>query len=156
MKTERRSALKKMFASAAGLVGFGIAARANAPEEKTVSEVTNFQEVPLISRSTKYGNLLFLTGRGGYGAEPFTIENHTKVALDLIEEELINRGSSMEKVLQATVLIDDMANYNGLNAAYKGRFGAKPPARTTLVVAKGGIPGNSGKSLVEIDCIAYI
>ena len=156
MKTERRSALKKIFASVAGIAGFGIAAKANAPEEKTVSEVINFQEVPLISRSTKYGNLLFLTGRGGYGAEPFTIENHTKVALDLIEEELINRGSSMEKVLQATVLIDDMANYNGLNAAYKGRFGATPPARTTLVVAKGGLPGNSGKSLVEIDCIAYV
>jgi enamine deaminase RidA (YjgF/YER057c/UK114 family) len=156
MKTERRSALKKIFASVAGIAGFGIVAKANAPEEKTVSEVVTFQEVPLISRSTKYGNLLFLTGRGGYGAEPFTIENHTKVALDLIEEELINRGSSMEKVLQATVLIDDMANYNGLNAAYKGRFGANPPARTTLVVAKGGLPGNSGKSLVEIDCIAYV
>jgi len=156
MKTERRSAIKKIFASAAGLVGFGIAAKANAPEEKTVSEVINFQEVPLISRSTKYGNLLFLTGRGGYGGEPFTIENHTKIALDLIEEELINRGSSMEKVLQATVLIDDMANYDGLNAAYKGRFGANPPARTVLAVAKGGLPGNSGKSLVEIDCIAYV
>jgi enamine deaminase RidA (YjgF/YER057c/UK114 family) len=49
-----------------------------------------------------------------------------------------------------------MANYNGLNAAYKGRFGATPPARTTLVVDKGGLPGNSGKSLVEIDCIAYV
>jgi enamine deaminase RidA (YjgF/YER057c/UK114 family) len=156
MKTERRTALKKIFASAAGLVGFGIAARAKAPEEKTVSEVINFQEVPLISRSTKYENLLFLTGRGGYGAEPFTIENHTKIALDLLEEELINRGSSMEKVLQVTVLIDDMANFNGMNTAYKGRFGAKPPARTTIAVAKGGLPGNNGKSLVEIDCIAYI
>ena len=61
MKTERRSAIKKIFASAAGLVGFGIAAKAKAPKEKTVSEVINFQEVPLISRSTKYDNLLFLT-----------------------------------------------------------------------------------------------
>ena len=153
MKTERRSAIKKIFASAAGLVGFGIAAKANTSAEKVTSEVVNSQDAPLLSRSTRHENLLFLPGRGGYGGEPFTIENHTKICLDLIEEELIRVGSSMEKVLQTTVLIDDMANLDGLNAAYKGRFGANPPARTTLAVAKGGIPGNS---LVEIDCIAYV
>ena len=153
MKTEkRRTALKKILASAIGIAGFGIAAKAS--EEKTTGEVITFQNAPsFLSRSTRYGNLVFLSGRGGYGGEPFTIENHTKIALDLLEGELIRIGSSMEKVLQATVLIDDMANLNGMNAAYKGRFGANPPARTVLAVEKGGLPGNS---LVEIDCIAYI
>ena len=153
MKTKRRTALKQIFASAAGLAGLGFAANANTLKEEVASEIVNFQEVPLLSRSTIHGNLVFLSGRGGYGGEPFTIENHTKICLDLIEEELVRIGSSMEKVLQTTVLIDDMANEAGLNAVYKGRFGANPPARTTLAVAKGGIPGNS---LVEIDCIAYI
>jgi len=36
---------------------------------------------------------------------------------------------------------------------YKGRFGSKPPVRTTVAVAKGGVPGDS---LVEMDCIAYV
>ena len=153
MKTERRSAIKKIFASAVGLAGFGIASKANTPKEKVTGEVVTFQDVPLISRSTRHENLVFLSGRGGYGGEPLTIENHTKICLDLLEEELIKVGSSMEKVLQTTVLIDDMANLDGLNAIYKGRFGANPPARTVLAVAKGGIPRNS---LVEIDCIAYV
>jgi len=153
MKTERRSAIKKIFTSVVGIAGFGIASKATAKAEKTTGEVINFQNVPLLARSTRHGNLVFLSGRGGYGGEPFTIENHTKICLDLIEEELVRIGSSMEKVLQTTILIDDMANYDGLNAACKGRFGAKPPARTVLAVAKGGIPGNS---LVEIDCVAYI
>ena len=154
MKTERRrSAIKKIFASAAGLAGFGIIAKANTPKEQATNEIITSQNVPLLSISTIHENLVFCSGRGGYGGEPFTIENHTKICLDLIEGELIRVGSSMEKVLQTTVLIDDMANLDGLNAAYKGRFGANPPARTTLAVAKGGIPGNS---LVEIDAIAYI
>ena len=40
----------------------------------------------------------------------------------------------------------------GMNEVYKGRFGQNPPVRTTVAVAKGGVPGDS---LVEIDCIAY-
>jgi enamine deaminase RidA (YjgF/YER057c/UK114 family) len=152
MKTERRTAIKKILASTIGIAGIGIVANA-----KTEKEVINLQPTqnapPFLSRSTRHGNLLFLSGRGGYGGEPFTIENHTKIALGLLEEELIRVGSSMEKVLQTTVLIDDMANLDGLNATYKGSFGAKPPARTVLAVAQGGLPGNS---LDEIDCVAYI
>jgi len=71
----------------------------------------------------------------------------------LIEQSLIAAGSSMEKVLKVNVMIDDIANYDGLNAAYKGRFGANPPARTTAAVQKGGISGNS---LLILDCIAYV
>lgn len=40
-----------------------------------------------------------------------------------------------------------------MNEIYKGRFGDKPPVRTTIAVAKGGIPFGS---MVEMDCIACI
>jgi enamine deaminase RidA (YjgF/YER057c/UK114 family) len=56
-------------------------------------------------------------------------------------------------VLKVSVFLNDIADFEGMNSIYKGRFGAKPPVRTTVAVAKGGVPGNS---LVEIDCIAYI
>ncbi len=60
----------------------------------------------------------------------------------------------MEKVLKVGVFLNDIADYQGMNEVYKGRFGKNPPVRTTTVaVAKGGVPGNS---LVEMDCIAYI
>jgi enamine deaminase RidA (YjgF/YER057c/UK114 family) len=150
MKTERRSALKKMFASVVGLAGLGIGAKASV--EKITGEVINFQDVPLFSRSTTYGDLVFLSGMGGNGSEPHTIENDTKAALDSIEEELNKVGSSMGHVLQASVYMEEIGSRTGMEAAYRGRF-APAPARSSAVVQQGGIPDNS---LVAIDCVAYI
>jgi 2-iminobutanoate/2-iminopropanoate deaminase len=66
---------------------------------------------------------------------------------------LIKVGSSMEKVLKVTVFLNDIADRDGMSEVFKGRFGKIPPVRTTVAVAKGGVPGNS---LVEMDCIAYV
>ena len=151
MKTKRRSALKKMFASVAGLAGLGITAKAT--EEKITGEVINFQDVPLFSRSTTYGDLVFLSGMGGNGSEPHTIENHTKTALDSIGEELAKVGSSMQNVLQANVYMEEIISRPGMESAYRGRFGPPSPARSSAVVQQGGIPDNS---LVAIDCVAFI
>ena len=154
MKTERRSALKKMFASVVGLTGLGLAANANIhnSEEKEARSVTNFQDVPLFSGSTKLGNLVFIAGQGAHVA-PFEIKAHTEIVLQSLEKELVKAGSSMNKVLKVNVYLNDIADFQGMNEVYKGRFGKVPPVRTTVAVAKGGVPGNS---LVEMDCIAYI
>ena len=154
MKTPRRIALKKMFASLLGVTGVAIAAGAktNPAEEKIASNVTTFQNVPLFSGNTKFGNLVFIAGKGAH-VEPFEIKAHTEIVLQELEKELIKAGSSMEKVLKVSVFLNDIADYQGMNEVYKGRFGANPPVRTTVAVAKGGVPGNS---LVEMDCIAYI
>jgi len=154
MKTERRSVIKKMLASVAGLTGIGLAANAktNLSVEKEALNVTNYQNVPLFSGSTKFGNLIFVAGKGAH-VEPFTIAAHTDIVLKEIEKELIKAGSSMQKVLKVNVYLNDIADYKGMNEVYKGRFGNNPPVRTTVAVAKGGVPGDS---LVEMDCIAYI
>ena len=154
MKTERRSVIKKMFASVVGLTGIGIAANAKASsnEEKEANNITTFQDVPLFSGNTKFGNLVFIAGKGAHVA-PFEIKAHTEIVLKSLEEELIKAGSSMEKVLKVNVYLNDITDYKGMNEVYKGRFGKNPPVRTTVAVAKGGVPGDS---LVEIDCIAYI
>lgn len=154
MKTERRSALKKMFATLVGVAGVGLAANAKtySSEEKEALNVTNFEDVPLFSGSTKFGNLVFIAGKGAHVA-PFTIAAHTEIVLKSLEEELVKAGSSMEKVLKVTVYLNDIADYKGMNEVYKGRFGKTPPVRSTIAVAKGGVPGDS---LVEMDCIAYI
>lgn len=155
MKTERRSVLKKLVASVLGVTGFGLAASARsaiASPEKEVGSITNFQDVPMFSSYTKHGNMVYVSGKGAHVA-PFDIKNHTEIVLKRIEEELIKAGSSMEKVLKVNVYLNDFADYQGMNEIYKGRFGNKPPARTTVAVAKGGIPGDS---IVEMDAIAYI
>ena len=151
---KRRSVLKKILASIAGLSVLGISKDAIAApsEEKVVNNVTTFQDVPLFSGSTKLGNLIFVAGKGAH-VEPFEIKAHTEIVLKELEKELIKAGSSMEKVLKVTVFLNDIADYQGMNEVYKGRFGKNPPVRTTVAVAKGGVPGNS---LVEMDCMAYI
>jgi enamine deaminase RidA (YjgF/YER057c/UK114 family) len=156
MQTERRSVIRKLFASAAALVGLDYAAKANVnlnpDNEKVVNNITNFQEVPLFSGSTRHRNIVYIAGKGAHVA-PFEIKAHTEIVLQELEKELIKAGSSMEKVLKVTVFLNDIADYKGMNEVYKGRFGKKPPVRTTVAVAKGGVPGDS---LVEMDCIAYV
>jgi 2-iminobutanoate/2-iminopropanoate deaminase len=154
MKTPRRTALKKLLASLVGVTGVAVAAGAkNDPtEEKVASNVTSYQNVPLFSGSTKWGNLIFIAGKGAHVA-PFEIKAHTEIVLKELEKELIKAGSSMDKVLKVSVFLNDIADYQGMNEVYKGRFGMNPPVRTTVAVAKGGVPGDS---LVEMDCIAYI
>ena len=105
-----------------------------------------------MAAGTRYNNLIFVSGKGAH-VEPFEIKAHTEIVLKELEADLIKSGSSMEKVLKATVYLNDIADYQGMNEVYRGRFGNNPPVRTTIAVAKGGVPGNS---LVEIDCIAYV
>jgi len=154
MTTQRRSVLKKLFMSLVGVTGIGLAAKATASgkEEKIVQNVVYDQDVPLFSGSTKLGNLIFIAGKGAH-VEPFEIKAHTEIVLKELEKELIKAGSSMEKVLKVTVYLNDIADYKSMNEVYKGRFGKNPPVRSTIAVAKGGVPGDS---LVEMDCIAYI
>ncbi|GAB3931190.1 RidA family protein [Larkinella terrae] len=154
MKSQRRSLLKRLFASVAGITGLSVAsskaeAAAAAPQKEVFNVVTE-QDVPLFSGSTKMGNLVFVAGKG-YHKEG-DIKVHTDEVLKELEKELIKAGSSMEKVLKVTVFLHDLNDYKGMNEVYKGRFGSKPPVRTTVAVY-GGVPGDS---LVEMDCIAYI
>jgi 2-iminobutanoate/2-iminopropanoate deaminase len=151
-KTARRSILKKLFASIAGVTGFGLAAHAKneAAEEKEAFNITTYQDVPLFSGSTRHGNMIFVAGKGAHFEGD--IKAHTDHVLNEVEKELKKAGSSMEKVLKVNVYLHDLNDYKGMNEVYKGRFGNKPPVRTTVAVY-GGVPGNS---LVEIDCIAYV
>jgi 2-iminobutanoate/2-iminopropanoate deaminase len=153
MKTQRRTALKKLFASFLGITGLGLAAKANKNfnDEKEVQNLVYDQDVPLFSSSTKLGNLVFIAGQGAHFEGD--IKSHTEHVLKSLEEELKKAGSSMEKVLKVSVFLNDIKDYQGMNEVFKGRFGSKPPVRTTVAVAQGGVPGNS---LVEMDCIAYI
>jgi enamine deaminase RidA (YjgF/YER057c/UK114 family) len=154
METKRRSAIKKLLASVTALMGFGIAAKANGltGEEIKAGNVTEFQDVPLFSGHIIHNGLVYISGKGAHVA-PFEIKAHTEIVLQELEKELIKAGSSMQKVLKVSVFLNDIADYKGLNEVYKGRFGKNPPVRTTVAVAKGGVPGDS---LVEMDCIAYI
>ncbi len=150
----RRTALKGLFATIASAFGLGFAAKAGTRSDKSVKEVVGevvmSDDVPLFSGAVKYGNLLFIAGKGAHVEGDIT--SHTKIVLDELQKELEKNGSSMNKVLKVNVYLHDLNDYKAMNEAYRGRFGNNPPVRTTVAVF-GGVPGNS---LVEIDCIAAL
>lgn len=156
MQTQRRSVLKKIMTSLAGITGFGLAAKAGIVSHhqkpgKEVQSIVYEQDVPLFSGATKFGGMVFIAGKGAHFEGD--IKAHTDHVLKELENELKKAGSSMEKVLKVTVFLNDINDYKDMNEVYKGRFGNNPPVRTTVAVAKGGVPGNS---LVEMDCIAML
>lgn len=158
-KNSRRLMIKSMFASvvAAGASMFGIA-QGKTPEKKSGSitripdnDAKSLQDRgPLFSGSTTHNGLVYIAGKGYH--EEGDITKHTTEVLNSLERELEKAGSSMDKVLKVNVYLADLADYDAMNDAYRGRFGDNPPVRTT-VACYGGVPGNS---LVEIDCIAVL
>jgi 2-iminobutanoate/2-iminopropanoate deaminase len=154
MQVQRRSLLKKIAGSLVAITGFGMAANAKnevPKEKKEVFNVVDDQDIPLFSGATKFGGMVFIAGKGAHFVGD--IKSHTDHVLKELEKELVNAGSSMEKVLKVTVYLNDINDYKGMNEVFKGRFGPKPPVRSTIAVAKGGVPGDS---LVEMDCIAFV
>ena len=149
MNTQRHKLLKG--ATAAAVIPTAAAAATTQPKAtKKVHYKGKKPDKPgLFNGAVSYGNLLFIAGKGAHFAGD--IKAHTKHVLDEIEKELVNAGSSMDKVLKCNVYLAKGEDYAAMNEAFRGRFGDEPPVRTTIAAA--WIPGDS---LVEIDVIAYI
>jgi len=157
MNSKRRQILKA--AAAAVPASAAIPAAAAAAQQKPTKKVhykggkkperKPGEQPPLFNGAVSYGNLLYIAGKGAHYKGD--IKQHTKTVLDEIEKELVNAGSSMDKVLKCNVYLADGKDYQGMNEVFRGRFGEEPPVRTTIAAA--WIPGDS---LVEIDVIAYI
>lgn len=148
----RRSFFKK---AGAFLASFGVGASAGtaaaAPSAgKTVGDIVMQGDGPLFSSHVIHNGLVYVAGKGAHFEGD--IKAHTDHVLKEIEKELKKAGSSMEKVLKVNVYLHDLNDYQAMNEVYRGRFGDKPPVRTT-VACFGGVPGDS---LVEIDCIAAL
>ena len=153
-KTNRRSFLGKGAATAAG-VGIAASTKASAQTTGELKKVVHYAGgkkppgIPKFNAAVSYGNLLFISGQGAHFEGD--IKAHTDHVLKEIQKLLEAAGSSMEKVLKVTVFLADLKDYDAMNEVYLGRFGPEPGVRTTVSVA--GVPG---KSLVEMDVIAYI
>ena len=72
-----------------------------------------------------------------------------ELCLNNINRTLTAMGSSMDKIVKATVFLRDMADFNSVNEIYKTFFHGDPPARTCVAVKElpGGVP-------IEIEVIA--
>lgn len=102
------------------------------------------------------GNLVFCAGQ--IPLDPATgnvvaggIEEQTRRVCENILGVLSGAGTSIDKVVKASVFLKDMNDFAGMNKIYAEYFKANFPARSTLQVAR--IPKDC---LVEIEVVAEL
>lgn len=86
------------------------------------------------SQAVKAAGLVFVSGQGPIDPTTGevvgeTIEEQTRQCLTNVEAILQASGSSMSKIVQATVILRDPENFAGMNAEWARWFPSDPPAR---------------------------
>ena len=156
MQKQTRRGLLKNAAKAAVAAGGALAAvqpaSAQTAEKLTKKDATGKSQTQFPFTSVvSYGNLLFVSGIGC--RVPGTIEENTKWVLDELEKNLTSAGSSLEKVLKVNIFMEDIKQFDRMNAVYKTRkWGTVFPARNTTQPA--ALP--AGDYGLAIDCVAYV
>ena len=94
------------------------------------------------AQATRVGDLVFASGQlpidPATGAFPEGIEAQTRRSLSNLAAVLEAGGASLASVAKTTVFLKDMNDFAAMNEVY-GRpefFGAEPPARSTVEVAR--------------------
>ncbi|NVL92665.1 MAG: hypothetical protein HWN71_06455 [Desulfobacterales bacterium] len=108
------------------------------------------------SQAIIHNDLIFISGQGAIDPQTNevmhgTIEKEAELSMENIRIILEEAGSSLDKVLQVTVYLLDMGEYNRFNEVYKRYFQGDLPARTCVQAAR--LPFGIR---VEINAIAYI
>lgn len=126
----------------------------NNQSKKEVMVPASSPTMPL-SLAVAFDRLLFVSG--SIGRDPVTkeialgdIKAQTAQVLRNIGAQLEKAGSSLDKVLKATVFITDMRRFAQMNEAYRTFFGDEPPTRSCVQVV--ALPDPD--ALVEIEVIA--
>ncbi len=100
----------------------------------------------------------FVFTAGALGIDPGTgelagddIASQTEQVLANLDAALTEAGSSMDRVVKATVFLANLDDFPAFNEVYGRAFPSEPPARSTVEVA-GIVRG----ALVEIDLVALV
>ncbi len=102
-----------------------------------------------------FNDVIYIAGIGAHSHDqsefPSDIDTHIKKVMEQVKHVVETGGGTMDSILQLTVFLTDIANFEGMNKVFKTYFPTGGPARTTVAVA--ALPGNS---LVEINCTAAV
>lgn len=90
-----------------------------------------------LSRAIRAGDMIYLTGQipmqDGAPMTTGSIEEQTRVTLDLIGETLTEAGCTYSDVVKAMVWLRDRADFPGFNEVYGEYFPSDPPARSAVL-----------------------
>ena len=122
---------------------------------RTESAPAPFQGAPY-SQAIKANGFVFVSGQlslrpgekelsaGGIGAQTEQVIANLRAILE-------EAGSSLERLVKTTVFLQNLDDFAGMNEVYARHVGDRPPARSTVEVAR--LPSGA---LVEIEAIATI
>jgi 2-iminobutanoate/2-iminopropanoate deaminase len=124
--------------------------------KKVIHDVDFLVKAGPYSHIVEAGGFLFVSGMLPADSErKLAITDDVKAATELvlsnIKKALESVGSGLDKVVKATVFLQDMADFNGMNGVYRTFFPENPPARSCVAVRE--IPGNFP---LEIEVVAII
>jgi 2-iminobutanoate/2-iminopropanoate deaminase len=82
---------------------------------------------------------------------PGGITEQTERVMENLAAVLAEAGTSFDRVVKTTCFLVDLNDFGAFNEVYARYFGANPPGRSTVQVAK--LPKGS---LVEVECVALV
>ncbi len=108
------------------------------------------------SQAINTGPLVFVSGQIPFDPAtgeivPGDVQDQTRQSLKNVREVLLAAGSSMDKIVKATVFITDMNDFPRVNEVYAEFFPENPPARACVEVSR--LPKDVK---VEIEAIALV
>ena len=112
------------------------------------------QAIGPYSQAIRSGNTLYASGQIALDPETMElveggIKEQTERVIKNLEAVLSAAGMDLTNVVKTTVFLKDMDDFKAMNEVYAMYFTGRPPARSTVQVAK--LPRDV---MVEIDLIA--
>jgi 2-iminobutanoate/2-iminopropanoate deaminase len=122
---------------------------------RTEAAPAPFQGAPY-SQAIKANGFVFVSGQlslrpGDKELTAGEIGPQTEQVFANLRAILEAAGTSLDNLVKTTVFLQNLADFAGMNEVYSKHVGERPPARSTVEVAK--LPSGA---LVEIEAIALI
>jgi 2-iminobutanoate/2-iminopropanoate deaminase len=120
---------------------------------RTEAAPAPFQGAPY-SQAIRAGGLVFVSGQlalrpGDTALSGGTIQEQTELIFANLRAILEAAGSGLERLAKTTVFLANLDDFAGMNEVYAAHVGERPPARSTVEVAR--LPSGA---LVEIEAVA--
>lgn len=122
---------------------------------RTEAAPAPFQGAPY-SQAIKANGLVFVSGQlslrpGEKELSAGDIAAQTEQVFANLRAILEEAGTSLDNLVKTTVFLQDLGDFAAMNEVYAAHVGDRPPARSTVEVAK--LPSGA---LVEIEAIALL
>lgn len=122
---------------------------------RTEAAPAPFQGAPY-SQAIASGGFVFVSGQlaltpGDKQLTGGSIEEQTAQVFANLRAILEAAGSGLDRLVKTTVFLQNLDDFQGMNSVYTKHVGDRPPARSTVEVAK--LPSGA---LVEIEAIAAL